>query len=117
MQIEGRKDIRSDQRHPFDGAVQISWQSQSGEMRTLRAKCQDLSDHGLCIVSEQPIDVRTNVYVQAPAYGLMGNATVRYCRRKGLKHHIGLMFSAATSQADEGRKRCLTQDPRDQEKQ
>ncbi|MGA2133959.1 MAG: PilZ domain-containing protein [Bryobacteraceae bacterium] len=117
MGLGNKKDIRQGARHPFQGAVQISWQDQAGEKRMIRAKCLDLSDTGICILCEQPMNTRTSVYVQAPAYGLMGNATVRYCRRSGLKHTIGLMFSSATSQAETGRKRCLTMDQADAEKQ
>jgi hypothetical protein len=35
----------------------------------------------------------------------MGNATVRYCRRQGLKFAIGLEFTWAAALAEEGRKR------------
>jgi hypothetical protein len=74
-------------------------------MKTIRAKCTDLSEQGARIECESPIDFRTNVYLQAPDYGLMGTASVRYCRRIGMKHTIGLLFSAAASQAEQGRKR------------
>lgn len=80
----------------------------------VRAKCLDISDDGVRITSEQPIDVRTNCYLQGPAFGLVGNATVRYCRRSGVKHTIGLMFSTASSQADAGRKRLCASQPEPQ---
>lgn len=108
MQGPTARTNRAGERRPFDGAMMISWQSRSGEMITVRAKCADLSKAGARIVCEPAIDPRTNVFVQAPAYGLMGNASVRYCRRSGMKHIVGLLFSAAPSQADEGRRR-LTQ--------
>jgi hypothetical protein len=116
MELDSKKGIRRSERHPFQGAIQVSWQNRSGETRMARAKCLDLSDQGVRIVCEQPIELRTNVYVQAPAYGLMGNATVRYCRRLGAKHAIGLMFSSAVSQAETGRIRCLTEDRQGAEK-
>ncbi len=109
-------DIRSGQRRAFEGAVQVSWHARTGEARVVRARCVDLSEQGIRIVSEHPIDLRTSVYLQAPAFGLMGNATVRYCRRMGAKHSIGLMFSTAVSLADAGRKRCLSQEGPDVEK-
>lgn len=80
-------------------------------MKTIRAKCVDLSDHGARIECEQPIDFRTNVYLQAPRYGLMGNATVRYCRRNGIKHIVGLLFGSAASQAEQGRKHLIVHQP------
>ena len=117
MRVQHTEDVRTAERRPFQGAVQVSWLARSGETKTIRAKCVDLSEEGARIECELPIEARTQVYIQAPAYGLMGNATVRYCRRSGLKHTIGLMFSSATSQAETGRKRCLTMDQADAEKQ
>jgi hypothetical protein len=37
----------------------------------------------------------------------MGNASVRYCRRHGLKYHIGLEFTWAGAFAEAGRKKAL----------
>ena len=109
MNLQPTKDIRAGERRPFDGAVLVSWQSRSGETKTVRAKCVDFSQQGARIVCESAIDFRANVFVQAPAFGLKGNASVRYCRRSGTKHIVGLLFSAAVSQAEQGRKR-LNQD-------
>ncbi|MGA2590714.1 MAG: PilZ domain-containing protein [Bryobacteraceae bacterium] len=109
MPVQNAKPVRKDERRPFECPVQVSWQTRFGEVKTLRAKCLDLSRQGARILCDQPIDLRANVYLQASAQGLMGNATVRYCRHIGMKYAIGLLFSAATSQADEGRKRCLSE--------
>jgi hypothetical protein len=110
MRVE-HTNIRTGERWPFHGAVQVSWQTTSGEMKTIRAKCLDLSDQGTRIECDSPIDFRTRVYVQAPAFGLMGNATVRYCRRSGMRHTIGLQFSSAASEADQGRRRLIQHPP------
>jgi hypothetical protein len=107
MRIRNWQGIRVDQRRPFQGAVLVSWQTQSGDVKTVRAKCLDLSDMGARIECESAIEFRTNVFVDAPAHGLMGNASVRFCRRSGMKHIIGLLFSAPASQADEGRRRLI----------
>jgi len=107
MPIQNAKPLRKDERRPFQCAVQISWRTRSGELQSLRARCMDLSRQGARIECDRPIDVRANVYLQAASQGLMGNASVRYCRRAGMKYAIGLLFSASTSQAEQGRKRCL----------
>jgi hypothetical protein len=107
MRVQNWQGIRADERRPFQGSVLVSWQGPSGEVKTIRAKCLDISDLGARIECEPAIDSRTNVFVEAPAHGLLGNASVRYCRRSGMKHIIGLMFSAPASQADEGRKRLI----------
>jgi hypothetical protein len=111
MRVEGGYHNRIDERRPFQGVVQVSWQTRSGETVSIRAKCTDISNQGARIECAQPIDWRTNVYLQAPAYGLMGNATVRYCRRSGTKHIIGLLFSSPASQADQGRKILIQRPP------
>ncbi len=108
MQAQHHGEIRASERREFKGIVQISWQSRTGETRTTRAKCLDISDLGVRIECDQAIEFRTQVYVQAPGHGLMGNASVRYCRRAGLKHVIGLMFGSVASQAESGRKKINT---------
>jgi hypothetical protein len=111
MRVQQTEDIRAGQRRPFQGVVQVSWQARSGETKTVRAKCLDLSDQGARIECEPPIEFRTQVYLQAPAYGLMGNATVRYCRRSGIKHIVGLLFSSAAGESEQGRKRLIRNQP------
>jgi hypothetical protein len=111
MRVQHTEDIRNGERRPFQGAVQVSWQTRSGETKMVRAKCIDLSDQGARIECEQAIDFLTNVYLQAPRYGLVGNASVRYCRRSGIKHIVGLLFSAAASQAEQGRKHLMLSQP------
>jgi len=98
---------RREERQPFACALQVSWQVTSGETRTVRATCLEVSAQGARIECSQPVAARANVYLQAPSYGLMGNATVRYCRPHGLKYHIGLEFTWAAALAEAGRKKAL----------
>jgi len=105
MQVQHTTNLRGSERRPVHGSVQISWETPSGELKRVRATCVDVSDEGVRVTCEQPIAFRTNCFLQAPAFGLMGNATVRFCRRSGFKHTIGFMFSWAASQAEAGRKR------------
>jgi hypothetical protein len=107
MRIQQTEDVRTGERRAFQGAVQVSWQARTGETKTVRAKCIDLSDQGARIECEPPIETRTQVYLQAPAFGLMGNATVRFCRRSGIKHVVGLLFSSAAGEGEQGRKRMI----------
>jgi hypothetical protein len=97
---------RRDNRYPLECPVLVSWQL-GGETRATRAICLDVSASGARIECNQPLVARSNLYLQAPTYGLMGNATVRYCRRHGLKYHIGLEFTWAAALAEEGRKQAL----------
>ena len=105
MEKRIRHGARREDRQPMVCALQVSWQVTSGETRTVRATCLDVSAQGARIECSQQIGARVNVYLQAPSYGLMGSATVRYCRPHGLKYHIGLEFTWAAALAAEGRKR------------
>jgi hypothetical protein len=111
MRVKRIRDLRASQRRPFNSPVLVSWEIGSGDMKTVRATCTDLSDQGARIECEPAIECRTSVYVQAPAFGMMGQASVRYCRRSGMKHVIGLLFNAPASQADQGRKYLIESQP------
>jgi hypothetical protein len=98
---------RREDRHALVCPLQVSWQVTSRETRTVRATCLDVSAHGACIECSQAIGARTNVYLQAPSLGLMGNASVRYCRPHGPRYRIGLEFTWAAALAEAGRKNAL----------
>jgi hypothetical protein len=111
IRTQSARGIRGDPRRPFDGAVLVSWQTSTGEMKTIQGKCVDISDQGARIECEAPIDLRTTVYLRAAGYGVMGNASVRFCRRDGTKHIVGLLFSSVASQAEQGRKNLIQSRP------
>jgi len=94
---------RRAERFPLTCPVQVSWQLPSGETRAVRANCLDVSANGACIECSVPFVSRSNLYLQAPSYGLMGNASVRYCRRQGAKYRVGLEFTWAAALAEKGR--------------
>lgn len=98
------REARREERHPITCAVQISWQRANGESCTTRATCREVSLHGARVECSEPLIARSSVYLSAPSYGLMGNATVRYCRRKDMTFAIGLEFTWAAALAEEGRK-------------
>ena len=105
MDTRRGREARREERCPLICAVQISWQRANGETCTVRATCREVSPHGARVESSESLPARSRVYLSAPSYGLMGNATVRYCRRQGLKFAIGLEFTWAAAFAEAGRKR------------
>ena|SRR5579871_1593334 len=109
--MDGRhgREARREARYPLTCALQISWQRANGEPCSSRAICREVSLHGARVECSESIAARSNIYLSAPSYGLMGNATVRYCRRQGTKFAIGLEFTWAAALAEEGRKRMSTE--------
>lgn len=100
---------RAHERRPFQCDAQVSWQTRSGERKFARVRFVDLSLPGAGIESTEPIEPQTMVYLQASGYGAIGNASVRYCVRAGLKYRIGLLFSAPAKWADFARQKYLDQ--------
>jgi hypothetical protein len=98
---------RREERFPLTCVLQISWQRAGGESCSTRATCKEVSLHGARVECSEALVARSSVYLSAPSYGLMGNATVRYCRRQGMKFAVGLEFTWAAALAEEGRKRVL----------
>jgi len=101
------RQARREERYPMTCALQISWQRPNGESCTVRATCREVSPHGARVECTEPLIARSSVYLSAPSFGLMGNATVRYCRRQGMKYAVGLEFTWAATLAEEGRRRAL----------
>ncbi|MGA2134121.1 MAG: PilZ domain-containing protein [Bryobacteraceae bacterium] len=105
MVSHGSRGARREERYPITCPVLLSWQRANGETVTARGTCREVSLHGARVECSEAVLARSSVYLNAPSHGLMGNATVRYCRRQGLKFAIGLEFTWAAALAEEGRKR------------
>ena len=98
---------RREERYPVTCPVLMSWQRASGEMCSARVICREISLHGARVECSEALAARASVYLNAPSHGLLGHATVRFCRRQGTKYAVGLEFTWAAALAEEGRKRIL----------
>lgn len=78
-------------------------------IRRAAARCVDLSASGARVETREALEIRTIVLVTSDQFGRMGNATVRYCRREGMKYIAGLQFSTAFGLSDPVRKAMLDQ--------
>jgi len=97
-------------RHPrrsFQGLMQVSWKDSRGQIKSLRAKCLDLSDEGAQLETDVPIPSRTSITLNSTRYGTLGTASVRHCVRHTLKYFIGVEFTSSLALASQARKRCL----------
>ena len=99
--------MRRHARQRYAGQVQISWQDARGQLKSVRAKCLDLSAEGARLETDVPIPARTTVTLHSARYGSLGTASIRHCLRRTLKYHLGVEFASSLVLAGEGRKRCL----------
>lgn len=90
--IQQKKEFRKQPRKGFGAPVRIFWQDATGQRRSCVARCLDISETGLRGEVTDPLPTRILVKIQAPEYGLLGMASVRHCRARGMKWTIGLEF-------------------------
>src|SRR3984957_7903587 len=103
--------LRRNDRRKFQGVVRLLWKDAHGLPKSLHAQCLDLSAEGARLETDLPVPARASIALVSTQYGALGNASVRYCTRDGLKYSVGVEFTTPLSLAGPGRKRCLDDAP------
>ena len=103
--------LRRHDRRRFQGVVRVLWNDPQGLPKSLPAQCLDLSAEGARLETDVPVPARASIALLSARYGALGNASVRYCTRDGLKYSVGVEFTTPLSLAGPGRKRCLDDAP------
>ena len=98
---------RPEKRYRVDFPVFLTWQQKNGSIQRVSGRCVDLSPSGAKLETKDPIEPRTTIVVQSGQFGRMGMASIRYCRREGMKYSVGLEFSAVFGLSDPVRKKIL----------
>jgi hypothetical protein len=98
---------RPEPRYHVNFTVRVSWQAQNNLVRQISGKCTDLSASGARVETLDPLDVRGLVLLSSECFGRMGHASVRYCRREGMKYAVGLQFNVQFGLSDPSRKKML----------
>jgi hypothetical protein len=97
---------RPEERYNVDFQVFLAWQDPRGVHRTA-ARCTDLSASGAHVETLDRLTPQSIVLVTSQHFGRMGNATVRYCQREGMKYSVGLYFTNPFALGDPVRKQIL----------
>jgi hypothetical protein len=87
--------------------MQVFWKDSRGQVRTIPAKCLDLSAEGARLETGVPIPARSSITVNSSRHGSLGTASVRSCVRHTLKFWIGVEFTSSLVLAGSARKRCM----------
>ncbi|HBY61513.1 MAG TPA: hypothetical protein DEH78_16955 [Solibacterales bacterium] len=85
---------RKSERQPYDTSVRIVYQHPQHGLSELRATCLDVSQRGMQVKLQEPLEKSTLVKVFANKLGVTDMATVRHCRRNGFHYRAGLEFSS-----------------------
>src|SRR5881397_3111771 len=90
-----RKDLRRSRRYTVDGAtIRVAWLGLNGTLKVVQnARVLNISAEGMAFELPEPAQLVTRVKLQSDKHKLLGEATVRHCRREGSKHIVGVEFA------------------------
>src|SRR6185436_18331374 len=89
-----RKDLRRCRRYAVDGAtLRVSWLGLNGTLKVVQqARVLNISEEGMAFELPEPAQLVTRVKLQSDKHRLLGEGTVRHCRRVGSKYVVGVEF-------------------------
>jgi len=89
-----RNDLRRSRRYAVENeTVRVSWLGPSGTLKTSPyARVLNISEGGIAVELPEPAQIVSRVKLQADKHRLLGEGTVRHCRRVGAKYVIGVKF-------------------------
>jgi hypothetical protein len=90
-----RKDLRRCRRYAVDGAtLRVSWLGLNGTLKVVQqARVLNISEEGMAFELPEPAQLVTRVKLQSDKHRLLGEGTVRHCRRLSSKYVVGIEFS------------------------
>jgi hypothetical protein len=99
---------RPEERYDVDFLVSLSWQEKNGALHRVSGRCINLSPSGAKLEMQTRLDTNTIVLAHSEQFGRMGDASIRYCRRDGMKYSVGLKFRTAFGMGDPVRNKILS---------
>jgi PilZ domain-containing protein len=90
-----RKDLRRSRRYTVDGAtIRVAWLGLNGTLKVVQnARVLNISAEGMAFELPEPAQLVTRVKLQSDKHKLLGEGTVRHCRRVGSKYVVGVEFA------------------------
>src|SRR6266478_1268093 len=91
-----RKDLRRSRRYSVDSAttIRVSWLGLNGTLQVVHhARVLNISEEGMAFELPEPAQLVTRVKLQSDKHRLLGEGTVRHCRRVGPKYIVGVEFA------------------------
>ena len=89
-----RRDLRRTRRYNVEGAtLRVSWLGPEGSLRTVQnARVVNICEDGMAFELPEPAELMSRVKLQSDKHNLLGEATVRNCRRVSSKYIVGVEF-------------------------
>jgi hypothetical protein len=89
-----RNDLRRNRRYATAGeTIRVSWLGPTGTLKMVQqARVINISETGIAVEIPEPAQLLSRVKLQADKHNLLGEGTVRHCRRVGVQYIIGVEF-------------------------
>ena len=89
-----RKDLRRSRRYAVEGEfLRVSWLDLSGSLRMVQnSRVLNISEEGMAFELPEAAQLGSRVKMEADKHRLLGEASVRHCRRMGAKYVVGVEF-------------------------
>lgn len=87
-------------RIPVRTSFDVMWQDREGRHKRMRGRAVDISERGACLTSFRPLPRNAVIYIKARRHQFEGSASVRYCRRSGLRYVIGVELRGPLTRSD-----------------
>jgi hypothetical protein len=73
--------------------MRVSWLGLNGTLKMVpHARVLNISEEGIAVEIPEPAALLSRVKLQADKHSLLGEGTVRHCRRAGVQYFIGVEF-------------------------
>src|SRR5271169_11491 len=89
-----RNDLRRSHRYAVGGeTMRVSWLGMNDTLNTVpHARVFNICEGGIAVEIPEPAKLLSRVKLQADKHSLLGEGTVRHCRRVGVQYIIGVEF-------------------------
>jgi len=95
LTVSERPSHRNEDRYVLSAKIRLTWQDERGAPHFGYSQGINISGSGLAVLVEEKIPVRSNVGFEIPRMKLRGSGSVRYLRRRGPKHIVGIEFGGS----------------------
>lgn len=90
-----RKDLRRTRRYAVDGdTLRVGWLAPNETLKVVQqSRVLNISEEGIALELPEPAEVFSRVKLSSDRHKLLGEGTVRHCRRVGSKYIVGIEFT------------------------
>jgi hypothetical protein len=89
-----RKDLRRSRRYAVEGeTLRVAWLGLNGTLNVVQhSRVVNICEEGIAVELPEPAKIASRVKLESEKHRLLGEGTVKHCRRAGSKYITGIEF-------------------------